>query len=66
MVNPTRSPAAPQQAPGDREEIANYVAEMAGHLAEMARGQGLDALAYILEMAKLEAENDLRHSRRGR
>jgi hypothetical protein len=52
-----------QQAPTD---IAGYVAEMSGNLADMARGQGLDTLAYILEMAKLEAENNLPGSKRGR
>jgi len=41
----------------DPETIASYVAELSGDLAHMARGQGLDTLGYILEMAKLEAEN---------
>jgi hypothetical protein len=30
---------------------------MAGDLAEMARGSGLDALGFILEMAQMEARS---------
>ena len=43
----------------DREpaEVAGYVATLSADLATMARGHGLDALAYLLEMVRLEAEN---------
>jgi hypothetical protein len=36
---------------------ASYLASLSGDLAELARRHGLDTLGYILEMAKLEAEN---------
>jgi hypothetical protein len=39
---------------------------MAGNLAFLARQQGLDTLGYILEMAKLEAENAARMAKPGR
>jgi hypothetical protein len=43
----------------DREptEVANYVATLSADLATMARGHGLQALAYLLDMVRLEAEN---------
>ena len=39
----------------DRDEFAAYVAELSGELAASARRLRLDALAYLLEMASLEA-----------
>jgi hypothetical protein len=45
----------------DRAAAAAYVAELSGDLATIARRHGLDALGYILDMAKLEAENATRH-----
>jgi len=44
-----------------RGETAAYIADLAGDLAKMARSSGLDTLAYILEMASLEADNTTRH-----
>ena len=41
----------------DRVAAADYVAELSTELANLARQHGLDALAYILDMARLEAEN---------
>ncbi len=38
---------------GDRAAAANYVAELTGELAAIARRHGLDALGYILDMARL-------------
>jgi hypothetical protein len=46
--------------PVDRVAAANYVAELSAELAELARQHGLDALGYILDMARLEAENNTR------
>jgi hypothetical protein len=46
----------------NREAAAAYVAELAGNLAALARHHGLDALGFILEMARLEAENATRHT----
>ena len=47
--------------PVDRAAAANYVAELSAELAMLARQHGLDALGYILDMARLEAENSTRH-----
>jgi hypothetical protein len=40
-----------------RSAAANYVATLTANLAEIARQHRLDTLGYILEMARLEAEN---------
>ena len=40
----------------ERESAAAYVAELSGDLSALARRHGLDALSYILDMARLEAE----------
>lgn len=45
----------------DAAQAAAYVAELAGDLATIARRHGFDALGYILDMAKLEAETATRH-----
>jgi hypothetical protein len=50
----------------DRAAAANYVATLAADLATIARRHGLDALGYILDMARLEAENAARQSNGGR
>jgi hypothetical protein len=44
-----------------RAGAVNYIAELSGDLALIARRHGLDSLGYILEMAKLEAEDLRRH-----
>jgi hypothetical protein len=41
----------------DRDQVAAYVAEMTGELALIARRHGFDALGFLLEMARLEAEH---------
>jgi hypothetical protein len=41
----------------DPAAAANYIASLAGDLAAIARGHGLDTLGYLLDMARLEAEN---------
>jgi hypothetical protein len=41
----------------EREEAAAYVAALSEDLASIARHHGLDTLAYLLDMARLEAEN---------
>ena len=38
-------------------QVAAYVAQTTGELAAMARASGLADLAYLLEMAQLEAAN---------
>ena len=37
--------------------VASYVATLTAELSVLARRHGLDALGFILEMARLEAEN---------
>lgn len=46
--------------PGSRADPASaaaYVATMAGELSRLAKAHGLHTLAYILEMARLEAKS---------
>lgn len=43
-----RSPSAPS--------TAGYIASFADELSRLAKSEGLDSLAYILEMARLEAD----------
>ena len=50
---------------GNRTVVANYVATMSADLATMARLSGLDTLGYLLEMVRLEAESETRHSQNG-
>ena len=52
MVDRSKTPTAT-----DRAAAADYVATMSSELALIARRNGLDALGYILDMARLEAEN---------
>jgi len=44
----------------DKAAAASYIASFASELAEVARTQGLASLAYLLEMARLEAEAEMR------
>jgi hypothetical protein len=41
---------------GDRRAAATYLAAMTSDLAAIARRHDFEALAYILDMARLEAE----------
>jgi hypothetical protein len=50
---------------GNRTVVANYVTTMSADLATMARRSGLDTLGYLLEMVRLEAESETRHSQNG-
>jgi hypothetical protein len=60
MDNPGALPEA-----GSRSVVANYVATLTAELATMARRSGLDTIGYLLEMVRLEAENEARHTRNG-
>lgn len=40
-----------------RATVVEYLAVMSNEMAVMARGHGFDTLGYLLEMARLEAEN---------
>ena len=41
----------------DQQRFAAYAADMAASLARVAREHKLDTLAYLLEMARLEAQS---------
>ena len=61
-------PMADQTGPDDdgtRIAVASYVATLSADLSVMARRNGLDALGYILEMARLEVESAARHMPHG-
>ena len=45
----------------DPAAAASYVASMTAELSVIARQHRFDALSYILDMARLEAENANRH-----
>ncbi|HZS63141.1 MAG TPA: hypothetical protein VFA53_01380 [Xanthobacteraceae bacterium] len=51
---PAATPNRPLQRRGD---VARHVAVISADLACLARSHGLETLGYILEMARLEAEN---------
>jgi hypothetical protein len=54
----TRIAAKPiEDEPADRDAAATYIATLTGELARLARKFGYEALAYILDMARMEAEN---------
>ena len=55
---------AEQDEPKERAEVASYIATLSADLAAIARRSGLDTLGYILDMARLEAENHTRPPRR--
>jgi hypothetical protein len=56
-----KTPIEPDGPSVDRAAAATYVAELTAELAAFARSHGLDALGYILDMARLEAENAVRY-----
>ena len=45
----------------ERAAAAAYIAELSANLASIARQHRLDTLSYILDMARMEAENAVRH-----
>lgn len=51
-----RFSAAGVAADGGPVEAASFVARAAGELAQLARQHRLDILAYLLDMAQLEAQ----------
>ncbi|MEZ5786355.1 MAG: hypothetical protein R3D62_07755 [Xanthobacteraceae bacterium] len=52
--------------PPEPSAAAAYIADIAAGLAAMARRQKFDALGYLLEMARLEAEAISNSARRRR
>lgn len=57
----TKAAAGPGQARSP-SATAHYIATLTGELAEIARCHGLDSLAYILDMAHMEAEQIVKGS----
>ncbi len=47
----------------ERHDAANYISELSGELAIMARRHGLGTLAYLLDMVKMEADEAQRGAR---
>jgi hypothetical protein len=45
------------RAQNERAETAAYITELASTMASLARTQKFDALAYLLDLARLEAES---------
>ena len=45
------------QSREERHRVVDYIAAMVAQLAQMAGGQRHSTLAYLLEMARLEAEH---------
>lgn len=41
----------------EKTAAAAYIADLSGGLAQIARSHGFNTLGYLLDMAKLEAEN---------
>jgi hypothetical protein len=54
---------APAFPPAD---AADYIAQMSGELAELARSANLELVAYLLAMARAEAAAEAKRNRRGR
>jgi len=54
----------PRHSWADPAAAAAYVATFTSELAVIARRHGLDTLSYLLEMARLEAENLSKNSGR--
>lgn len=54
---------APQgkELPQDRAQALAYISDMTQELALVARRNGFDALGYLLDMARLEAESAACH-----
>ena len=46
-----------REPPGDQAAVAAYVAALSADLAVIARRHNLGTLGYLLDMARLEAEN---------
>lgn len=71
MVSPLPTPKSPDPPSSDRtrepdregrDDTAAYIAAMCAELGRTAHRHHLDTLAYILELAKLEADNE-RHTK---
>jgi len=52
-------PPSSGSASGDSADVASYIATISADLGMLARRQGLDTLGYLLDMVRLEAENQM-------
>jgi hypothetical protein len=52
-------------SPQSPTDTATYIATLAEELSQMARRHGLESLSYILEMARLEADQVVKGSSGG-
>jgi hypothetical protein len=57
---------AASSEPDDPAAAAEYIAALVADLAGIARRSGLDTLGYVLDMARVEAENASRPTRSSR
>ena len=62
----TETKAGPQRAGMSNAETAQYIAEFSAELAYLARESKLDLLAYLLDMARLEAIRSLQAEQKDR
>jgi hypothetical protein len=62
LTDPPHPTCPPAQSP---EDVARYIGQLAAEMAAMARGARLDLLAYLLEMARVEASSSPRPADRG-
>ncbi len=58
----SQDPSRP--SPGNRAATAAYITDLSADLARMAREDGLATLAYLLDMARLEAQSLAQQSKR--
>jgi hypothetical protein len=56
MTGPESKRAEYVGASKSQPEAARYIADLTGEMVKMARGSGFDVIAYLLELARLEAE----------
>jgi hypothetical protein len=71
MPKPPSRPTDPPEVAGPRRaagpataaETARYIGSITGELAALAKQAGLDVLAYLLDMARLEAEKQGKSNR---
>ena len=62
VTDPTPLACPPTHSP---EDVARYIGQLSAEMAVMARGARLDFLAYLLEMARVEASSGAAHADRG-
>ena len=56
MTGPESKRAENVAAATPAPDTARYIADLTAELVKIARGSGFDVIAYLLELARLEAE----------